>query len=65
MDEREVKRLAVFAGNGRLPRIALKNAARLGFDVLVIALTDQAKEQTADSGFPTERVSLGKVGFCM
>jgi len=65
MDEREVKRLAVFAGNGRLPRIALNNAARLGFDVLVIALTDQAKELTADSGFPTERVSLGKVGFCM
>ena len=65
MNASKAKRLALLAGSGHLPLVALENAKKMGFEVLVIALTDQAHKNFKDSRIPTERVSPGQVGFCI
>jgi DUF1009 family protein len=65
MNASKAKRLALLAGSGHLPLVAAENAKKMGFEVLVVALTAQAGENFKESGIPTERVSPGKVGFCI
>ncbi len=63
-------RLGLIAGNGRFPVLVLDAARRLGHDVVVIAVKEEAEpdlEQAAarEPRAPVHRVSLGQLGKCI
>src|SRR5436190_14763137 len=49
----------LIAGNGRFPLLALENARRLGHDVVVVAIQEEASKEVETAGFPTHWISLG------
>jgi DUF1009 family protein len=49
----------LIAGNGRFPLLALQNARRLGHDVVVVAIQEEASKELETAGFPTHWISLG------
>lgn len=63
-------RLGLIAGNGRFPFLALEGARRLGHDVTVVAIREEASPALAEAAAaepPAELhwVSLGQVGKCI
>ena len=63
-------RLGLIAGNGRFPFLALEGARRLGHDVTVVAIREEAGPALAEAaaGDPPAAVhwvSLGQVGKCI
>jgi UDP-2,3-diacylglucosamine hydrolase len=50
---------ALIAGNGRFPLLALASARRLGHDVVVVAIQEEASKEIEAAGFPTHWISLG------
>lgn len=61
--------LGLIAGNGRFPFLVLDAARRLGHDVVIIAVKEEADRdlETAaiDAGAAIHRVSLGQLGRCI
>ena len=61
--------IGLIAGNGRFPFLALQGARRLGHDVIVVAIKEEAfpeLEQAArDAGAELHWVSLGHLGKCI
>src|SRR6266567_1844636 len=49
----------LIAGNGRFPLLALESARRLGHDVVVVAIHEEASKDVEAAGFPTHWISLG------
>ena len=49
----------LIAGNGRFPILALESARRLGHDVTVVAIQEEASKEIEAAGFPTHWISLG------
>ena len=63
-------RLGLIAGNGRFPFLALEGARRLGHDVTIVAIREEASPALAEAAAaepPVELhwVSLGQVGKCI
>ena len=63
-------RLGLIAGNGRFPFLALEGARRLGHDVTIVAIREEASPALAEAAAaepPAELhwVSLGQVGKCI
>jgi UDP-2,3-diacylglucosamine hydrolase len=54
-------RYALIAGNGRFPEIALENARRLGHDVTVIAIQEEASKQIETLASKCHWISLGQL----
>src|SRR5690348_12329700 len=54
-------RYAIIAGNGRFPRLALENAQRLGHDVTVIALEEEADRDLASLAPRCYWISIGQL----
>jgi len=52
----------LIAGNGRFPLLALESARRLGHDVVVIGIHEEASRDVEAIGFPTHWISLGELG---
>jgi DUF1009 family protein len=57
-----VTRYGLIAGNGRFPILALESARRLGHDVVVVAIQEEAGKEVEALGFPTYWISLGELG---
>jgi DUF1009 family protein len=49
----------LIAGNGRFPLLALESARRLGHEVVVVAIQEEAAKEIESAGFPTHWISLG------
>src|SRR3984893_8237314 len=49
----------LIAGNGRFPLLALESARRLGHDVVVVAIQEEAAPDIESAGFLTPWISLG------
>ena len=54
-------RYALIAGNGRFPLLALESAARLGLDVTVIAIAEEASPEVAGLAARCHWISLGQL----
>jgi DUF1009 family protein len=52
----------LIAGNGRFPVLALESAKRLGHDVVVVAIREEAPREVESFGFPAHWISLGQLG---
>ena len=52
----------LIAGNGRFPLLALESAKRLGHDIVVVAIKEEAAGEIATAGFPCHWISLGELG---
>jgi UDP-2,3-diacylglucosamine hydrolase len=57
-----VTRYAIIAGNGRFPILALENARKLGHDVVVIALREEAAPEVEALARRCHWVSIGQLG---
>jgi DUF1009 family protein len=57
-----VTRYGLIAGNGRFPILALEAARRLGVDVTVIAIEEEASKEVASLGQRCYWISLGQLG---
>ena len=64
-----MSRVGLIAGNGRFPFLALQGARSLGYDVTIVAVTEEASqdlEQAArESGADLHWVSVGHLGKCI
>jgi DUF1009 family protein len=62
-------RVGILAGNGRFPFLALQGARRLGHDVAVVGIKEEAASDlegaARDQGASFEWVSLGQLGRCI
>ena len=54
-------RYGLIAGNGRFPLLALESAARLGLDVTVIAIEEEASPEVASMAPRCHWISLGQL----
>ncbi len=54
-------RYGLIAGNGRFPLLALESAARLGLDVTVIAIEEEASQEVASLALRCHWLSLGQL----
>ena len=54
-------RYGLIAGNGRFPLLALESAARLGLDVTVIAIEEEASQEVASLAPRCHWISLGQL----
>ena len=54
-------RYGLIAGNGRFPLLALESAARLGLDVTVIAIEEEASPEVASLAPRCHWLSLGQL----
>ena len=54
-------RYGLIAGNGRFPLLALESAARLGLDVTVIAIEEEASPEVASLAARCHWISLGQL----
>ena len=52
----------LIAGNGRFPLLALESARRLGHDLVVLAIREEADQALESAGFPCRWISLGELG---
>jgi UDP-2,3-diacylglucosamine hydrolase len=52
----------LIAGNGRFPILALENARRLGHEVVVMAIREEASPEVAELGARCHWISLGELG---
>ena len=52
----------LIAGNGRFPLLALENARRLGHEVVVVAIKEEASPQVEELGARCYWISLGQLG---
>ena len=52
----------MIAGNGRFPLLALESAARLGLDITVIAISEEASQEVAARAPRCHWISLGELG---
>jgi DUF1009 family protein len=63
------RRLGLIAGNGRFPFLVLDAARAAGYDVTVVAITEEAFPELADaaarSAAAFHSVSLGQLGTCI
>jgi DUF1009 family protein len=57
-----VTRYGLIAGNGRFPILALEAARRLGVDVTVIAIQEEASKEVASLAERCHWISLGQLG---
>jgi DUF1009 family protein len=57
-----VTRFGLIAGNGRFPILALEAARRLGVDVTVIAIQEEASEEVESLAERCHWISLGQLG---
>jgi UDP-2,3-diacylglucosamine hydrolase len=57
-----VTRYAIIAGNGRFPILALENARKLGHEVVVIALREEAAPEVEALASRCHWVSIGQLG---
>jgi DUF1009 family protein len=55
-------RYGLIAGNGRFPLLALESARRLGHDVTVVAIEEEASPEVAASAARCHWISLGQLG---
>jgi DUF1009 family protein len=55
-------RYGLIAGNGRFPLLALESARRLGHDVTVVAIEEEAAPEVAASAPRCHWISLGQLG---
>lgn len=55
-------RYGLIAGNGRFPLLALESAQRLGLDLTVIAIQEEAPREVESFGFSCHWISLGQLG---
>ncbi len=55
-------RYGLIAGNGRFPLLALENAARLGHEVVVFAIQEEAGQEVAARAAKCHWLSLGQLG---
>ncbi|HVX65168.1 MAG TPA: UDP-2,3-diacylglucosamine diphosphatase LpxI [Bryobacteraceae bacterium] len=55
-------RYALLAGNGRFPILALETARKLGHEVIVIALREEAAPEVEDLGSRCHWISIGQLG---
>jgi UDP-2,3-diacylglucosamine hydrolase len=55
-------RYGLIAGNGRFPELALESARRLGHDVTVIAIAEEASKSLEALAPDCYRISLGQLG---
>jgi DUF1009 family protein len=55
-------RYGLIAGNGRFPLLALENARRLGHDVTVIAIEEEASKEVESLAARCHWLSLGQLG---
>jgi UDP-2,3-diacylglucosamine hydrolase len=55
-------RYGLIAGNGRFPLLALESARRLGHDVTVIAIQEEAAKEVEDLAPRCHWISLGQLG---
>ncbi len=64
-----MNRLGLIAGNGRFPFLVLDAARRLGRDVTVVAIKEEAspelEQAAADAGAVLHWLSLGQLGKCI
>jgi DUF1009 family protein len=64
-----VSRVGIVAGNGRFPFLVLQGARRLGYDVTVIAVKEEASRElehaAREQGADLHWVSLGHLGTCI
>ncbi|HEX5473124.1 MAG TPA: UDP-2,3-diacylglucosamine diphosphatase LpxI [Vicinamibacterales bacterium] len=64
-----MSRIGIIAGNGRFPFLALQGARRIGHDVTVVAVREEAfpelEEAARDAGADLHWVSLGQLGKCI
>jgi len=52
----------MIAGNGRFPLLALENARRLGHEVIVVAIQEEAAREVESLAARTHWISLGQLG---
>ncbi len=57
-----MSRIAMIAGNGRFPLLALENARALGLSVVVIAIREEASPEVASLAETCHWISLGDLG---
>ena len=57
-----MSRYALIAGNGRFPILALENARKLGHEVVVIALQEEASNEVEALATRCHWVSIGQLG---
>ena len=55
-------RYGLIAGNGRFPLLALQSAQRLGHDVTVIAIQEEASREVESLAPRCHWISLGQIG---
>jgi DUF1009 family protein len=55
-------RYGLIAGNGRFPLLALESAQRLGHDVTVIAIEEEASREVEAMARRCHWISLGQLG---
>lgn len=55
-------RYGLIAGNGRFPLLALESARRLGHDVTVVAIQEEASPEVAAAASRCHWISLGQLG---
>jgi UDP-2,3-diacylglucosamine hydrolase len=55
-------RYGMIAGNGRFPLLALESAARLGHEVTVVAISEEASPEVASRAQRCYWISLGQLG---
>jgi hypothetical protein len=55
-------RYGIIAGSGRFPILALEEAIRLGHDVVVVALKDNAPREVERFGLPTHWITIAELG---
>jgi UDP-2,3-diacylglucosamine hydrolase len=55
-------RYGLIAGNGRFPILALQTAQRLGHQVVVIAIQDEAAAEIEQCGAPVHWISIAQLG---
>ena len=63
-------RLGLIAGNGRFPFLVLDAARRLGYEVVIVAIAEEAEPDLEDAAAQEpraaiHRVSLGQLGRCL
>lgn len=57
-----MKRYGLIAGNGRFPLLALKTARKLGHEVVVIAVENEASDELAPFAAAIHWVNIGQLG---
>ena len=55
-------RYGMIAGNGRFPLLALESARQLGYEIVVIALQEEASKEVEELAARCYWVSIGQLG---